>query len=159
LPEEGWSGGRTVPDGRASHLPSVPQPREAVPAHDAVLEATATTTPSGLPRRGASPRGPDVEPMPPSPVAPPPVAPSRPAPPTVTGTTASGLPRRVSRSIKDSADADSAAAPAPERDAADPDGHEKFLADLGDFSEGERAARATEGDTGRDTDEGDGDPR
>jgi len=71
-------------------------------------------------------------------------------PPPTAGTTASGLPRRVSHSLRwTSAEAGGdggprGAAPPPESsaEAADPTvGHAKLLADLGAFSEGERAAR------------------
>jgi anti-sigma regulatory factor (Ser/Thr protein kinase) len=152
LPEEGWSGTQTVPaNGRRFRYP-VPESREAVPANDAVLEAPATAAPSGLPRQGApSSSRPAVESAaPPTQSRPSPTP--RPAAPTISGTTASGLPRRVSRSIKDAADAESAPPPAPELGAADPDGHEKFLADLADFTDGEQAARADDESSG----EGDG---
>jgi anti-sigma regulatory factor (Ser/Thr protein kinase) len=146
LPEEGWSGTQTVPVNGRRHRP-VPEHREAipvpVPANSAVLEAPPTAAPSGLPRQGVPPSSrPAVEPAaPPTKPAPTP----RPAAPTISSTTASGLPRRVSRSIKDAPAAGGASPPAPEL-GADPDGHEKFLADLGDFSDGEQAARAADGD-------------
>jgi anti-sigma regulatory factor (Ser/Thr protein kinase) len=168
LPEEGWSGMQTVPaNGRRR---PVPEPREAVPVpaddpdlETPALEAPAITAPRPLPRRGAppSPRPAAEPPVPPTPSQPssqPSPAP-RPAAPTISGTTASGLPRRVSRSIKDAAE--SAPPSAPELDAADPDGHEKFLADLADFTDGEQAARGEDAGSGeRDgATDGDGDPK
>lgn len=60
------------------------------------------------------------------------------------GTTASGLPRRVSRSLKNPS-GDRAASPSqPEGEPMwpDPEGHDKLLADLDAFSAGERSARA-----------------
>jgi two-component sensor histidine kinase len=141
LPEEGWSGSHTVPTGRR-HRYAVPEPREAapVPAAQAVVDELAATAAAGLPRRGARP-------------APRPMAPS------VSGTTPSGLPRRVSRSIKDATEdgagvgaedgaevgPEHGSPPDPEPAAPDPDGHEKFLADLGDFADGEQAAHADGG--------------
>jgi two-component sensor histidine kinase len=56
------------------------------------------------------------------------------------GTTASGLPRRVSRSLRGVSGANGRAFTAPPDIGAGAD-HEKLLADLGAFSEGERAAR------------------
>jgi two-component sensor histidine kinase len=145
LPEEGWSGTQTVPMNGKRHRYPVPEFREAVPlpANGAALEAPAAAAPSGLPRRDApSSSRPAAEPV----AAPTSQPGSRPMPPRISGTTASGLPRRVSRSIKDAPDAEGAPPPAPKA-GVDTDGHEKFLADLGDFSEGEQAARAAgEGD-------------
>jgi hypothetical protein len=48
----------------------------------------------------------------------------------------------VSRSIKNAPNAEGTVPPTPESDTTDPDGHEKFLADLGDFTDGAQAARA-----------------
>jgi hypothetical protein len=129
LPEDRWSGAQTVPtNGRQQRRP-VPEPREGAPvppSGDGTSDPDApATSPSGLPRRGVSP----ASAVPPSPVP-------RPPAPTISGTTASGLPRRVSRSIKDPAESAGAGADA------GPDDHEKFLADLGDFADGEQAARA-----------------
>jgi anti-sigma regulatory factor (Ser/Thr protein kinase) len=150
LAEERWSGAQTVPVNGKNPLRPVPGPRGTVPvpvggeSPDArvtpVPEAAPAVTPSGLPRRGARP----------SPGHPPPAP--RPPAPTTSGTTASGLPRRVSRSTKDAGvDVAGAGGGAP----AD-DGHDRFLADLGDFADGERAARAEDAATGSGAGERDG---
>jgi anti-sigma regulatory factor (Ser/Thr protein kinase) len=153
LPEEGWTGARTVPSNGRHQLHPVPEAREAVPVaatappaiHPPATAPPATgpaVTPSGLPRRGTPPSRPaPAASAPPSPMP-------RPPEPTVSGTTASGLPRRVSRSIKDAPAAEEPAG------AADPDGHDKFLADLGDFADGEQAARAGDAAPGSAADEG-----
>jgi hypothetical protein len=60
----------------------------------------------------------------------------------------------VPRSIKDAAEV--AEPPGGDEGPADPDGHDKFLADLGDFAEGEQTALAADAATGAGTDEGDG---
>ncbi|WP_431877867.1 sensor histidine kinase [Amycolatopsis sacchari] len=122
LPEASWSGAQTVifpsagSDGASSFAPGAP--------------ARAAT--SVLPQRSSAPE----VPAPPSPRPRPPVE------PTVGGTTASGLPRRVSHSIK-APNGHEAKPPAPSADpGADRQaGHDKLLADLGAFSDGERAAR------------------
>jgi two-component sensor histidine kinase len=138
LPEEGWTGTQTVPANGRHQWQPVPEPREAVPvpAGGEAPDAPATSTPAGLPRR-----------------SPPPSPAPRPPAPTISGTTASGLPRRVSRSIKDTSEAEGSGGSGAEG-SADPDGHDKFLADLGDFADGERAARAEDSgaDSGADTD-------
>jgi signal transduction histidine kinase len=145
LPEEGWTGAQTVPANGRHQWQPVPEPREAVPVPatgggpDAPATGTPPSTPADLPRR-SPPSQPSPAPRPPA--------------PTISGTTASGLPRRVSRSIKDAAEAEDPGGPAVEG-GADPDGHDKFLADLGDFADGEQAARAAD-TTGSRTDEGDG---
>ncbi|GAA5135903.1 ATP-binding protein [Pseudonocardia adelaidensis] len=140
LPEEGWTGARTVPANGNGQWHPVPEPREAapVPATGGGADAPTATPPSGLPRR--------------SPPASPPSPAPRPPAPTISGTTASGLPRRVSRSIKDATAVDE-----PEG-AADPDDHDKFLADLGDFTDGEQAARAEHADGDADGN-ADGEPK
>lgn len=121
LAEKQWSGTQTV---------VLPQTRitNGAPVGDHVA------TPSGLPRRRpASPPASEPEPeRKPSPrprVAVP--------PPADGGTTASGLPRRVSRSIRTLPDEPAPPTTSP-ADAAD--GHEALLADLDAFSDGERAA-------------------
>lgn len=121
LPEAGWSGSHTV-------VP--PMPRHSAPAEPAIAMAspspivdTAPTprTPSPLPRR-------------------------QPAPTETGGTTASGLPRRVSRSIKN-ADITATEVPdsAPGLDTS-PDGHDQLLADLDAFSDGQQQARDAQSD-------------
>ncbi|KAA9150625.1 sensor histidine kinase [Amycolatopsis acidicola] len=122
LPEASWSGSQTV----------VFQPQQATPAATPgfVPEVPASRGDAGgLPRRTTA-----------TAEAPPAPRPT-PAPPVVGGTTASGLPRRVSQSFKNpngkpvpSAEPE---APAEDRQA----GHDKLLADLDAFSDGERAAR------------------
>ena len=147
LAEEGWTGAQTVPANGKHQWHPVPDPREAVPVPGAgggpdapATTAPSTTAPSGLPRRSPQPSEPSPAPRPPA--------------PTISGTTASGLPRRVSRSIKDAAEVEEPAGG--DEGSACPDGHEKFLADLGDFADGEQAARAADAAPGSGTDEGDG---
>ncbi len=139
LAEDRWTGAQTVPvNGRHQPQP-VAEPREAVPVParggppDAPGSAGSTTgsttgstvAPSALPRRGAQPSQPSPTPRPPA--------------PTISGTTASGLPRRLSRSTRDAAEV---ATPEGGGEGAADDGQDKFLADLGDFADGEQAARA-----------------
>jgi anti-sigma regulatory factor (Ser/Thr protein kinase) len=136
LPEDGWSGTHTVPvNGRNRYPMTAESDGPVVPADDSAVEAPPVTTAADLPHRdaAASSRGaaPSSSPLPRQPVA-----------PTIGGTTASGLPLRVSRSIRKPPDDESGPAPTPDVDAADPDGHEKFVADLGDFAAGEQAAHA-----------------
>jgi hypothetical protein len=67
----------------------------------------------------------------------------------------------VSRSIKDAAEVEALEGTGVD-DGADPGGHDKFLADLGDFADGEQAARAADPAPGSGADEGegtDGDPK
>ncbi|MEJ3651932.1 ATP-binding protein [Actinomycetes bacterium KLBMP 9759] len=156
LSERTWSGAQTVPINGGRHrnsTPPVPEPRGAGPANHTARATPGSLTPSGLPRRGAPPPGPaaeatTVQQTAQTAPAAPPEAPSprpRPSMPTISGTTASGLPRRVSRSIKDPAGGESPSAFAPAGDNPEldeHDGHDKFLADLGDFSAGEEAALA-----------------
>jgi anti-sigma regulatory factor (Ser/Thr protein kinase) len=151
LPEEAWTGTHTVPvNGKPQRRPA-PEPRDAVPvpatgggpqAAAPAVQPTArpSTEPSELPRRSPQPSRSSPSPRPPA--------------PAISGTTASGLPRRVPRSIKDAAEV---AEPAGGDEApADPDGHDKFLADLGDFADGEQSALAADAATGAAPDEGDG---
>ncbi|WP_037305025.1 sensor histidine kinase [Amycolatopsis orientalis] len=120
LAEAQWSGTQTV---------VLPQTRVA----NGVPVGSPVATPSALPRRRpAGSPAPEPEERKPSP---------RPRtavpPPADGGTTASGLPRRVSRSIRTLPD--EPAPPTPS--SADPaDGHEALLADLDAFTDGERAA-------------------
>ncbi|MFJ1759989.1 sensor histidine kinase [Amycolatopsis sp. NPDC088138] len=119
LAERAWSGTRTV---------------TAEPA--AVAEANGEpVTAGGLPRRrpGAFPR---EEPAAPAPRKPAPRP--RPVEPQSGGTTANGLPRRVPGSIRGAAPEPPPPPPATGTDTAS--GHDKLLADLGAFADGERAA-------------------
>lgn len=127
LPEASWSGAQTV------IFPAA--------GGDSVPEPPARTMTSTLPRRTAI----EDPPAPPSP------RPRPPAEPVIGGTTSSGLPRRVSHSIKgpNGHHAPTAGDPDADRQA----GHDKLLADLDAFSDGERAARAGQQDQ-RDTDAG-----
>ncbi len=119
LAEKHWSGTQTVV------LPQTQVVNGAPVAH-------TLATPSGLPRRRPS-------------APPPPLADRKPSPrpraavppPADGGTTPSGLPRRVSRSIRTLPDEP---APPPLTPAEVGDGHERLLADLDAFTDGERAA-------------------
>jgi signal transduction histidine kinase len=132
LPEASWSGAQTVifPAAGGEFTP----------------EAPARAMASSLPRRTATAEAP---PVPPSP------RPRPPAEPVIGGTTASGLPRRVSHSIKGPNGHQAPPAPAADPEADRQAGHDKLLADLGAFSDGERAAREDQQDQ-RDTDAGEG---
>ncbi|WP_026360253.1 sensor histidine kinase [Amycolatopsis nigrescens] len=135
LPEATWSGSQTVV------LPQAGAPRKATPAPKpaaAIPRRSGTTTSSGLPRRAGGTHAP----APPRPR--PTTAPSPAANPASTGTTPNGLPRRVSRSIKN-ADTSPPSQPSVFDEKA---GHEQLIADLGAFSDGEREARAQQGDGG-----------
>ncbi|ADP79968.1 sensor histidine kinase [Pseudofrankia inefficax] len=139
LPDAGWSGLQTV---------SVPAgadgPRQSGDVEDRMVSAALNGNGS---RPAAGTRGAGRLPArraEPAPASPPPAAASA-------GTTASGLPRRVSHSLRDTyGDAIGArtaaragtGAPEGAAEAVDPTvGHKQLLADLGAFSEGERAAR------------------
>ena len=142
LPDTAWSGSQTVVRSVAAAHRTAAEPAPATlpaarrpasrPRHAA--EYTATTV-GGLPKR--------------TPVAGARVAavrPPRPADLTDGDTTANGLPRRVSRSIKNPDHDDDSAAVAeppvkltPEEEKA---GHEQLLADLEAFAAGEEAARS-----------------
>jgi len=121
LPEASWSGAQTV---------VFPQSGPRPPKHAAGENSSSGTGTTTLPRRTAT----TTDSAPPRP------APS-PRPPVVGGTTASGLPRRVSQSIKNP---NGNPVPAPAKDTPGTDrkaGHDKLLADLDAFSDGERAAK------------------
>jgi anti-sigma regulatory factor (Ser/Thr protein kinase) len=114
VPEASWSGAQTVIFPQAAENPAPEMPARAL---------------AGLPHRTAT-------------AAPPATPAPRPAPsePMVGGTTASGLPRRISHSFKNPNG--HPAPPAPEPPETDQkSGHDKLLADLDAFSDGERAAR------------------
>ncbi|WAL63143.1 ATP-binding protein [Amycolatopsis cynarae] len=123
LPEANWSGAQTV-----FFPPTGEKPARAVP------DTPSRPAAGPLPRRTAS-----AEPPVPRAVR------HTPSEPVVGGTTSSGLPRRVSQSIK-SPNGHAPAGPAKTTGSSAPGtgrkaGHDKLLADLGAFSEGERAAR------------------
>ncbi|WP_236791320.1 sensor histidine kinase KdpD [Amycolatopsis sp. GM8] len=136
LSEAGWSGAQTVvfpasgSDGASSLAPEPP----------------ARLVSAGLPKRTVNADAP-ARPTP------------RPRPmtePVIGGTTASGLPRRVSQSIKaPNGTRPPAAPPPPETEADRQAGHDQLLADLGAFTDGERAAREDQQDKHEpDADEG-----
>ncbi|SFO87345.1 Histidine kinase-, DNA gyrase B-, and HSP90-like ATPase [Amycolatopsis arida] len=128
LPEASWSGAKTVvfpPHGGTS------RPADRAAGDGSGATATATRTAPATDTRADT--GADTaEPLPRR----------RPAPtaPTTGGTTASGLPRRVPRSIKSSGERTETQPAEPGGGAGERDGHEQLLADLGAFSDGERAA-------------------
>lgn len=131
LPDKAWSGSQTVTArsattvtdaDRVTTVPAPPAPRRPPNTHTPASAAPA----AGLPRRG----GTVTRPRP------------RPQDPDEGGQTANGLPRRVSRSIKNPGDAAAAGPPETEPRADDPDGHEKLLADLEAFTAGEAEAKS-----------------
>lgn len=153
LPDAAWSGSQTVtvpaapPDPVRAPAAVAPSPRSpSGPRHSA---AASSSTATGLPRRTG---GTATRPRP------------RPQDPAEGGQTVNGLPRRVSRSIKtpdhgDEADrADARPAPPPTEAPAEAPtesdgsaGHEKLLADLDAFAEGEAAAKAASEQSTSDT--------
>ncbi|WP_216208573.1 sensor histidine kinase [Amycolatopsis aidingensis] len=122
LPEASWSGAQTVV------LPPAARTREE---KRATVAAGAARQPGGAGGAGGSTaRAPRPKPV------------SKPAP---AGTTASGLPRRVPRSIKNASDLAASPQRQPEPDtdpARQEEGHRQLIDDLGAFADGERAARA-----------------
>lgn len=138
LPEGNWSGERTVPVNGRHH---VRQPQHDSPAFvpDTVAAAEPPATPpAGLPRRDGPPmQRPAAESSAQRPSPTP-----RPPSPAVSGTTSSGLPRRVSRSIKPGAAGTDG--PSTALGAGPEDGQDQFLADLDGFTDGEMAANARE---------------
>lgn len=138
LPEGNWSGARTVPVNGRHHVRR-PEQDLAASVPDTVAAAEPAAAPSAvLPRRDSPPMQ--------RPAADPPVlrpSPSpRPPSPAVDGTTSSGLPRRISRSIKPGAAG--ADGPPAALGAGPEDGQDQFLADLDGFTDGEMAANARE---------------
>ncbi len=123
LAEHAWSGTRTV---------------TAEPVKTGASREPATV--GGLPRRraGTFPRETPETSEPP--VARKPSPRPRPVEGTVGGLTANGLPRRVPGSIRGAAPEPPPPSPPPAGDAAA--GHERLLADLGAFADGEQAALA-----------------
>lgn len=116
LPEAAWSGSQTV---AMANTKAEKEPVAARPTPKPRPTGERSTTLGGLPRRkSARPAGPPT----PEPVK--------------AGTTANGLPRRVSRSIKNPEyGAEPAREPAEEQA-----GHEQLLADLDAFADGQQAA-------------------
>jgi hypothetical protein len=143
MPESSWSGTNTVAfprRGRGLSGGTEPRGRRAdAPAGDGTGPATpATPAKPATSAKPATPAAP-AEPAAPEPPRFDPVARS-----TTGDTTESGLPRRVSRSLKNPAvepAGTAGATAAPERAANGPADHDKLLADLSAFSEGEQAAR------------------
>lgn len=135
LPEATWSGTDTVFYAKGPGGGGVVEQREPEPA--AVLTeqpgAISGELPRRLPQRGAS-HTPASPPSPPSPRPRPPIQ-----PPAVGGTTPSGLPRRVSRSLRNSS-TEGEHEPPPEDPMSLEESHDKLLADLDAFSDGEQAA-------------------
>jgi signal transduction histidine kinase len=134
VPDTTWTGAHTVPV-RGRHHRGQPEVNGASPAPDFV--ASGVEAPAALPHRGAAPQQraavdsasrPTPAPWPPSPS------------PAVAGTTDTGLPRRVSRSIKPGA-----GVAAPSEFTSDSGGQDAFLADLDSFTNGEKAANAEDG--------------
>ncbi|WP_153029818.1 sensor histidine kinase KdpD [Amycolatopsis sp. YIM 10] len=125
LPEASWSGTATVVVPSNGFTPTMAPQAEAVP-----LARRGSSSP--LPKRtaGASGATATAEPLTKRKPSPAPRGDDEGG-----GITAGGLPRRVPRSIKGTGEDEPP--PAPE----DPvDGHDRLLADLGAFSDGERAA-------------------
>nr|WP_242419318.1 ATP-binding protein [Frankia sp. CpI1-P] len=145
LPEASWSGAQTVTVapavsavrtvGSAAHVATAAGLPGRRSAHLARPRPTAPAAHSARPT--ASPA---LRPVP----NPPASRPANPAAgPAAVETTASGLPRRVSRSLKNGTGPLAAPPPAapPAAGAAQVADHERLLADLGAFTEGERTAR------------------
>jgi hypothetical protein len=137
LDDVGWSGLRTV-----ASPPGAPAADGAgdAPAEDASAPAGARPAAAVAGARSAAPArpaAPVADPLP------------GPTPTHISGATAGGLPKRVSRSLRGTwGDGDGpgrTGGPQPSDGPAEPDpkaGHERLLADLGAFARGERAARA-----------------
>jgi two-component sensor histidine kinase len=145
LPEAAWSGSQTVvmPAAESRNSQPVPAARRPSPRP----RPAAGTTIGGLPKRGASTNTNSASTSTATAYPPSPrdlVDPAR---------TVNGLPRRVSRSIKNPDHGDDstpppAPAPPPQDEKA---GHEQLLADLDAFVAGEQAAQQPDSpDTGRD---------
>ncbi|MEU6641533.1 ATP-binding protein [Saccharomonospora sp. NPDC046836] len=130
LPEANWSGTQTVifaQNGRGRTAPA----EQAAPAAAGMFSTTPRSPGGELPRRTTAPA-----PRP----APSPRPRTVPAP-VVGGTTSSGLPRRVSRSLKNPSGESTPAPPTAEPAESVEAGHDKLLADLDAFTDGEQAAR------------------
>jgi hypothetical protein len=141
LPESSWSGSQTVvmPAAEPLGAAGVPAARRPSPRPRHAADSGATTA-GGLPRRTSGGR-----------VA---TRPPQPRDLTEPGRTANGLPRRVSRSIKNPDHGEDSTPPpppppTPEQEKA---GHEQLLADLDAFTSGEEAAKETRWPADEDTD-------
>ncbi|WP_370588881.1 sensor histidine kinase [Pseudonocardia sp. C8] len=161
LPEANWSGTRTVPTNGRHHLERLPHRRGPAAGPNAAANSTVPDTPADVATNAAPDTAVPDTPATAVPDTPATAAPDtpatgdpadlpeqRPSPiprrpsPAVGGTTASGLPRRVSRSIKPEAAGGSSAAGSFDSPASE--GQDEFLADLDGFTDGEMAARAQE---------------
>lgn len=137
VPDTTWTGTQTVPVRGRHHRGPQPENNGVAPGPE--LLADGVEVPMALPRRGEAPQqraAVDAEPLT-TPAPRPPSPAPRPPSPAVAGTTDTGLPRRVSRSIKPGA-----ATAAPTELASDSDGQNAFLSDLDSFTDGEKAANA-----------------
>ncbi|WP_410645696.1 sensor histidine kinase [Amycolatopsis sp. lyj-346] len=142
LAEHAWSGTRTV-FGSGVRV-AEPPTRGGAPDGTVTVEPVKAgagrepATVGGLPRRraGTFPR----ETAQPEALRKPSPRPRPVVEGTVGGTTANGLPRRVPGSIRGAAPEPPPPPPSPPE--GDPAGHERLLADLGAFADGEQAARA-----------------
>jgi two-component sensor histidine kinase len=145
LPDNAWSGSQTVvlpaaTTARAAAGHTVPAARRPSSRPRHAAEHSATTA-GGLPKR--NPPGGRVATRPPAPQD-----------PAEGGRTVNGLPRRVSRSIKNPDHGDDSAAmpaapPTPQEEKA---GHEQLLADLDAFAAGEQDAKDAAWPAGTDPD-------
>ena len=137
LPEGSWSGARTVPANGRHHFRQPPPPPGPAAVPDTVAAGPAVgTPPGGLTRTDGPPmQRPAAEPSAQRPSPTP-----RPPSPAVAGTTSTGLPRRVSRSIKPGATGGDV--PPAAFDATAEEAQDQFLADLDGFTDGETAAQA-----------------
>ncbi|MEC3981483.1 sensor histidine kinase [Amycolatopsis sp. H20-H5] len=144
LAERNWSGSQTVVLPQAKAFAPV-APNGQVAVHD----VSADNAGPGLPRRTA---GAFVPSAPSAPVTPKPTPRPRPSVPDTDGSTPSGLPRRLSRSIRP-VQAESEPPPQAEVNG----GHDRLLADLDAFSDGEQAALDDQSrDAAGETDRADG---
>ncbi|MBN6033926.1 sensor histidine kinase KdpD [Amycolatopsis sp. 195334CR] len=145
LPEAGWSGTATVVVPSNGFTPTLAPQADAVPlarrgssGSSSSSDSSTTTSTSGtLPKRtaGASGATATAEPLTKRKPSPAPRGEDESG-----GITAGGLPRRVPRSIKGTGEDEPQPPPAPEDPIDQSDGHDRLLADLGAFSDGERAA-------------------
>ncbi|WP_103350630.1 sensor histidine kinase KdpD [Amycolatopsis sp. CA-128772] len=135
LAEHAWSGTRTVFSSgvRVAEPPTRGGAPDGAVTIEPAAAARGPAAAGGLPRRRAQ-EEPEPAPRRPSPRP-------RPVERAVGGTTANGLPRRVPGSIRGAAP-EPAPPPLPPAGENPADGHERLLADLGAFADGEQAALA-----------------